>query len=512
MNKTEIFKEKVFNLASNEYNVLGDYINNRKKIKIIHNTCGNIYEVAPYSFLNGSRCPKCAIQNRRRTHEQYLEQVYNLVGDEYSLLSNYVNVRTPISIQHNDCGYVYKVRPDCFLEGNRCPKCKKDVFYFENKKEFERIVFEKFKDEYTILKGYSSSKKNIEVIHNLCNTEYSVSTRNFLLGSSCKKCSNYQRTLIKNNEELVERMKEIVGNEYVFLEEYKSSKEKLKIVHNRCETIYEVSPDNFLRGTRCPICAHEKRGFKVIDTDIFKREVLELVGTEYIVEGKYSRSKDGIKMKHSGCEKTFKVKRTSFLRGERCPHCFKNTVNINKLNIEEKTDLFKEKVYKLVGLEYEVLGGYVNSYTHSIKMMHTTCGFVYKVLPKNFLQGSRCPNCIKSKGAKEVGGVLKKLDKSYSVEYRIKECKNKRPLPFDFAVFDENKKLKCLIEFDGEQHFKSVEIWGGEKGLLRTQKNDSIKNKYCEENNIPLLRIPFWEYINIEKIVTNFINNLFLLH
>ena len=34
-----------------------------------------------------------------------------------------------------------------------------------------------------------------------------------------------------------------------------------------------------------------------------------------------------------------------------------------------------------------------------------------------------------------------------------------------------------------------------------------IKNKYCEDNNIKLLRIPYWEFKNMRKIIIDFITN-----
>ena len=53
------------------------------------------------------------------------------------------------------------------------------------------------------------------------------------------------------------------------------------------------------------------------------------------------------------------------------------------------------------------------------------------------------------------------------------------------------------IEFDGEQHFRSVEFFGGKKAFKLTQKKDKIKNEYCKNNNIHLLRIKYNE--NIEE-------------
>lgn len=70
---------------------------------------------------------------------------------------------------------------------------------------------------------------------------------------------------------------------------------------------------------------------------------------------------------------------------------------------------------------------------------------------------------------------------------------------FDFAIV-ENGKIVRLIEFDGEQHYKDVEQWGG---LELQQKRDKVKNEYALSNNIPLIRIPYWERdkITLEMIL-----------
>ena len=48
-----------------------------------------------------------------------------------------------------------------------------------------------------------------------------------------------------------------------------------------------------------------------------------------------------------------------------------------------------------------------------------------------------------------------------------------------------------VIEFDGIQHFYSFEHFGGKEKFILRHKHDLIKNKYCFENNIPLIRIPY---------------------
>lgn len=81
----------------------------------------------------------------------------------------------------------------------------------------------------------------------------------------------------------------------------------------------------------------------------------------------------------------------------------------------------------------------------------------------------------------------------------------------DFAILDKSQNPKLLIEYDGEQHFKPVKGWGGEEGLKGVQLRDSIKNTYCKDHNIPLLRIPYTEKDHIEEIVISKLKELKLL-
>ena len=76
-------------------------------------------------------------------------------------------------------------------------------------------------------------------------------------------------------------------------------------------------------------------------------------------------------------------------------------------------------------------------------------------------------------------------------------------MPFDFAIFEKNLDLKCLIEHDGEQHYKICKNFKmSSKDLSEIQRRDKIKTDYCLKNNIKLIRIPYWEKNNIEKILS----------
>lgn len=80
---------------------------------------------------------------------------------------------------------------------------------------------------------------------------------------------------------------------------------------------------------------------------------------------------------------------------------------------------------------------------------------------------------------------------------------------FDFYLPQYN----LFIEYDGQQHFEPVRFHGNnieedERAFRITQEHDKIKNNYCEENNINLLRIPYWEKDNIETIINSHLQRL----
>ena len=115
----------------------------------------------------------------------------------------------------------------------------------------------------------------------------------------------------------------------------------------------------------------------------------------------------------------------------------------------------------------------------------------------NNLDAGNC-GCIKqSKGAYLVEQFLIKNNFIYKKEYHFNDLQsdNSKYLRFDFAIF-KNKKLFCLIEYNGGQHYKPVEMWGGQKGFERQQKHDLMKKEYCEKNNIPLYTIKYNDNIS----------------
>lgn len=113
-----------------------------------------------------------------------------------------------------------------------------------------------------------------------------------------------------------------------------------------------------------------------------------------------------------------------------------------------------------------------------------------------------CPHCRESKGEKEIRRILIENDIEFIKEYRIKDCKFKTSLPFDFYL----PKLNIFIEYDGEYHYQIIDFFGGLDKFISRKINDTIKTEYCKRNDIKLIRIPYWEKNNIEEILIKELN------
>lgn len=129
----------------------------------------------------------------KKTNQQFIDEVFALHGNEYSVLEEYKGNRIPIKIRHNVCGRVSKFSPSNFLQGHGCNYCA----------QIDR---------------------------------------------------DRKRRL--SNKSFIKKVKDLVGDEYTFLDPYgNNAHEPLRVRHNTCGSVYRVRPYNFLyNNRRCPIC------------------------------------------------------------------------------------------------------------------------------------------------------------------------------------------------------------------------------------------------------------------
>lgn len=215
----------------------------------------------------------------------------------------------------------------------------------------------------------------------------------------------------------------------------------------------------------------------------FSKEFKEILGERYVQLTKYIRAKEDIKVKHLDCGTTYGVTPSAIKNGARCMECYGNR--------RKTTEEFRKEVHEESMGEHKLLEGevYKNNRT-PLKVKHVDeCGHVYKVAPKDFLNGNRCPLCKESKGERMVRKYLTKKGIEFEREKRFEDLRNNGSyMPYDFYIPEKN----MLIEYDGEQHYNPTGYFGGEEKLKSQQKRDKRKNEYAKSKGIRLLRIPYY--------------------
>lgn len=308
-------------------------------------------------------------------------------------------------------------------------------------------------------------------------------------------------TVNSRRDEFLNRLKRERPGEYILIGEYTKMRSKTLFRHEVCGYEWETNPDNLV-GNRaiegCPQCAN--RG-KAKSNRKFRKEIrkLERGPFDIVVGEEYINQNTPIKVIHGKCGHEFEVTPQALLANESCPKCFEANKEWQGKTLEE----FKKDLKTTRRGEYGVVQGEeYRGANEKIKIEHKECGHIWEVRAAHILYRSGCPKCNKSKGEELVGELLRENRLSYKTQYTFPDCVNKKELPFDFAVENREGEVHCLIEYDGEQHFKPFKHFGGVTKFEQLKNNDRIKDEYCRDNDITLIRIPYtMEKKEIEDII-----------
>lgn len=259
-----------------------------------------------------------------------------------------------------------------------------------------------------------------------------------------------------------------------------------KVLHKCKIDGYEwyIMPLNATKGYGCPKCAGN---IKKSHNDYVNE--LYAINLNIEVVGKYKNTKTAILHRCKIDKYEWNAKPNNILNGKGCPKC---AGNIKKTHEEYVEEVFK------INPDIRVTDQYINSKT---PILHKCLidNYEWKVSPTEILSGSGCPQCSESSGERRVRQWLQKQNIQYEFQKRYDDCRDKNTLPFDFYLPTYNS----IIEYDDRQHFEPIEHFGGDEKFKIQQKHDNIKNEYCKNNGISLLRIPY--YKNVEEELNNFL-------
>lgn len=389
--------------------------------------------------------------NKRKTTQEFKQEVFDLVGSEYIVNEEYVNASTKISFIHNiaSCMNEFYMTPTNFTQGQRCPKCRQ------------------------------SERKQRDL--------------------------NWLKI---NGQRFCEEVFDVTDGEYIVIGEYLGSNKKIDILHTKCDEIFSMTPIHFKRGHRCTntncIKMCHSNGCAIGKGSSFYERFKEFSG-EYELLDEYRRWNSTMTFKHKICDCVFKMTPNSFFNltnniyGIKCPECLKREIYKNRAKTKEQ---FQKEIDKISNNEYIVLGEYVNNIT-PVLMKHIKCNNTWKAKPNNLLSGTGCPYCKFSKGERKIELYLDENNFSYKPQWKFNDLigVGHKLLSYDFYLPDYN----LLIEYQGEYHDGTVSYQTIEDFKIQ-QEHDKRKREYAQSHGIQLLEIWYWDFDNIENILYETLN------
>ena len=317
------------------------------------------------------------------------------------------------------------------------------------------------------------------------NYEWRAKPNNILSGKGCPKCGG---TMKKTHKEYVDELLKKNSNVKV-LGEYIDAKTPILHFCKLHKIEWLASPSNILYGKGCYMCCGEKIADKLRKNRNQYITELEKANPNIILVGEYIDSHTPALHKCKVDSYEWYTKPSNVICRTGCPMCAGNVKKTHEQYVEE---------VQLINSDIEVIEEYIDAKT-SILHKCKIDGYIWFAVPDAVLHGCGCPQCAESSGERQIRQWLEKHNIKYEYQKSFDDCRDILPLPFDFYLISYN----CCIEYDGRQHYESIEFFGGQEHLKYVKSHDNIKTEYCKNNNIKLLRIPY--FANVEEELNNFL-------
>lgn len=280
---------------------------------------------------------------------------------------------------------------------------------------------------------------------------------------------------------------------------------------------YQMKPLNKVnRNQRCPICSGQQllTGFNDLQTkypNVAKEwdySLNENKPSDYTYGSGYKAW-----WKCDKCGKSYQSPINIHIRGHKCPYCAGLKV------LSGKNDL--ATLFPDIAAEYsddnELPANKISAQTHKkVKWVCSHCNQEYLASPHHRTSNDKtgCPYCKRqSKGERKVKKILKKYNITYKEQEWFDDLRSEagRPLRYDFTIYKDNIWIGT-IEFNGEQHYKPISVFGGKEKFDVQKQHDFQKEIYSLEHDVPILIIPYKSSEgSVEYLITRFLYNLHLV-
>ncbi len=304
-------------------------------------------------------------------------------------------------------------------------------------------------------------------------------------------------------ESLIKRFQDIHGDRYDYsLVDNTNYREKVCVICNVCGNQWFIHSHSHLAGFGCKKCALKYTAAKkTVSLEEFLKRQKAIHGDNYIYISDYINISNKVKLQCKRCSNIFIQVASAHIRGEGCRKC---SSKISGLNKRKTVEQFEIECSERHNHKYQYFQDYTCS-RNKVKIFCKNCQNIFYQEANHHFDGfGGCPRCSISLGNTFVLNWLKTNKILYEVEKTFEGCKYKKLLRFDFYIPSHN----LCIEYDGQQHFESIDYFGGDEHFEYCKNNDKIKNEYCVNHSIRLLRISYKDYKNIGKILSKEILNM----
>ena len=278
-------------------------------------------------------------------------------------------------------------------------------------------------------------------------------------------------------QECLKRFKEVHGDKYDYSKVvFNNVDEKVCIICKEHGEFWQTPYKHINRKQGCPFCS---KNVKFSKEDFINESLKTHIKKYDYSKVNYINAQEDVEIicpEHG----SFWQKANLHRRGADCPMCVGGSKDTAETFIK-KAKTIKGDLYDYSKVDYKDSNTKVE-----IGCPKHGYFFVKPVYHLNQILGG-CPKCKESNGEKIVRKWLEKNNIDFKQEFKFESCKDKLPLPFDFYI----PSKRILIEFQGKQHYKPYEIFGGYDGFTKTKKHDNIKKNFCKKNNYKLIEIPY---------------------
>lgn len=460
----------------------------------------------PEHHLKGSGCPSCANENKFKPFDEFVRvsrekqlKAYVYYPDEYDTR---LGMQQTIRITCPDHGDFTQVVQNHFTGRTGCKECEYEKW--EVRDNARRKTQAQFLEDCKRVHGdrydYSNTRylgdaKKVQIRCREHGVFWQLAS-NHLQGANCPTCGNISGGLNGRLkfEDFVERARQKHGNQYIYDPEMYEMSSRPTWITCPEHGVFKMMAVNHLNGEGCYHCGIEKiRQNKLQPWQEVLSKCRETHGDRYQYDADTYVNADTPMRMHCDLHGFFwQSARSHYFGGRGCPECGRvQAAQAQQIPWKERLAEFRS----VHGDRYEYKE---DTYGKSQEKMVIVCKNHGEFLqePNVHKNGHGCPGCKSSKGENEIERILQERGVDYESQKSFRGLRHRLPLRVDFYL----PKLNSVIEFNGVQHYESIEFFGGDEAFELNQIRDRIKEEFFKKRNVALHVIRFDESIEDRMI------------